>query len=66
MQKVLPNTIKYALIVGPGGYILSFIFAWMLAQIPKIPRTIIAILIYLPSMTSGVMMSTIWSIIFFW
>ena len=64
MQKVLPNTIKYALIVGPGGYILSFIFAWMLAQIPKIPRTIIAILIYLPSMTSGVMMSTIWSIIF--
>lgn len=64
MQKVLPNTIKYALIVGPGGYILSFIFAWMLAQIPKIPRTIIAILVYLPSMTSGVMMSTIWSIIF--
>ncbi|PNR95300.1 carbohydrate ABC transporter permease [Petrotoga sp. 9PWA.NaAc.5.4] len=64
MQKVLPNTIKYALIVGPGGYILSFIFAWMLAQIPKTPRTFIAILIYLPSMTSGVMMSTIWSIIF--
>lgn len=64
MQKVLPNTIKYALIVGPGGYILSFIFAWMLAQIPKLPRTIIAILIYLPSMTTGVMMSTIWSIIF--
>lgn len=64
MQKVLPNTIKYALIVGPGGYILSFIFAWMLAQIPKLPRTIIAILIYLPSMTTGVMMSVIWSIIF--
>lgn len=64
MQKVLPNTIKYALIVGPGGYILSFIFAWMLAQIPKLPRTIISILIYLPSMTTGVMMSVIWSIIF--
>ena len=31
MQKVLPNTIIYALIVGPGGYILSFLVAWALA-----------------------------------
>ena len=27
MQKVLPNTVIYALIVGPGGYVLSFIVA---------------------------------------
>ena len=27
MQYVLPNTIKYALIVGPGGYILAFLIA---------------------------------------
>lgn len=64
MQYVLPNTIKYALIVGPGGYILSFILAWMLAQLTKIPRTILAIIIYSPSMTAGVIMSTVWRVIF--
>lgn len=64
MQKVLPNTIKYALIVGPGGYILSFILAWTLAQLTKVPRTILAIIIYSPSMTAGVIMSTLWSVIF--
>ena len=28
MQHVLPNTVVYALVVGVGGYILSFILAW--------------------------------------
>jgi len=30
MQYVLPNTVKYALIVGVGGYVLSFLLAWAL------------------------------------
>lgn len=64
MQKVLPNTIKYSLIVGPGGYILSFILAWILAQLTKIPRTILAIIIYSPSMTAGIIMTTVWGVIF--
>lgn len=64
MQKVLPNTIEYALIVGPVGYMLSFLLAWMLAQLTPVPRTILAIIIYSPSITSGVLMSTVWSVIF--
>lgn len=64
MQKVLPNTIKYSLIVGPGGYILSFLLAWILAQLTKVPRTILAIIIYSPSMTAGIIMSTVWGVIF--
>ncbi|WP_139904782.1 carbohydrate ABC transporter permease [Clostridium thermarum] len=64
MQKVLPNTLKFSLIVGPLGYILSFILAWILAQLTKIPRTIFAIIIYSPSMTSGVIMTTVWGVIF--
>lgn len=64
MQKVLPNTIKYALIVGPGGYILSFLLAWLLAQLTKVPRTIIAIILYSPSLTGGITMATLWSVIF--
>lgn len=64
MQKVLPNTIVYAVFVGIGGYILSFLLAWMLAQTTHRIRTIMAIIIYSPSMTGGVMVSTIWSVIF--
>jgi multiple sugar transport system permease protein len=64
MRKVLPNTIKYSLIVGPGGYILSFLLAWILAQLTKVPRTILAIIIYSPSMTAGIIMSTVWGVIF--
>ncbi|WP_310602180.1 carbohydrate ABC transporter permease [Anaerosporobacter sp.] len=64
MQYVLPKTVLYALIVGPGGYILSFILAWALAQMSKVPRTILALIFYSPSMTSGVAMTVLWKIIF--
>ncbi len=64
MQYVLPNTILFAVIVGPGGYLLSFFLAWCLSQITKLPRTILALLIYSPSMTSGVAMNVVWRIIF--
>jgi multiple sugar transport system permease protein len=64
MQKVLPNTCIFAFIVGPLGYTLSFVLAWMLAQISKLPRTILALLIYSPSLTSGVAMAVVWKIIF--
>ncbi len=64
MQYVLPNTILFAVIVGPGGYLLSFFLAWCLSQITKRPRTVLALLIYSPSMTSGVAMNVVWRIIF--
>ena len=61
MQKIFPNTILYAAIVGPGRYILSFIMAWLLAQLTKGPRTILAVTFYLPPMTAGVTISTVWA-----
>lgn len=61
---VLPNTFLYALIVGPGGYILSFLLAWMLAQIQPVPRTIFALCIYTPSMLGQVFIGVIWKTIF--
>lgn len=64
MQKVLPNTIIYAVFVGAGGYVLAFFLAWSLAQITKRARTIMAIIIYSPSMTGGVLLTTVWSVIF--
>jgi multiple sugar transport system permease protein len=64
MQKVIPNTLKYAIIVGPGGYILSFLLAWMLAQLPPKLRTVLALIIYSPSLTSGVTMGVVWKVLF--
>ncbi|NLJ96696.1 MAG: sugar ABC transporter permease [Clostridiales bacterium] len=64
MQKVLPNTIVYAIIVGPCGYILSFVLAWALSQLPKMLRTIFALIIYSPTMTGGVAMAVLWKIMF--
>ena len=60
----IPNTIVYSVIVGVGGYLLSFFLAWSLAQIPKGPRTVMAIILYLPSMTAGIMLSTVWQVFF--
>lgn len=64
MQKVLPNTVVYAVFTGIGGYILSFLLAWMLAQLTRPVRTFLTIIIYAPSMTGGVMLATIWTVIF--
>lgn len=64
MQYVLPNTILFAVIVGPGGYILSFLLAWVLGQLPKLPRTVFALIFYSPSMTAGIAMAVVWQVIF--
>lgn len=64
MQYVLPNTVIYVIIVGIGGYMLSFLLAWVLAQLSNVPRTILALIFYSPSMTSGVAMAVVWKIIF--
>jgi multiple sugar transport system permease protein len=64
MRYVLPNTITFAVIVGPGGYALAFFLAWVLAQLPRIPRAIFALILYSPSMTAGVTMAVVWQALF--
>ncbi|HEV2122742.1 MAG TPA: sugar ABC transporter permease [Chloroflexota bacterium] len=64
MRYVLPNTITFAVIVGPGGYALAFLLAWMLAQLPRLPRAIFALILYSPSMTAGVTMAVVWQALF--
>jgi multiple sugar transport system permease protein len=64
MKNVLANTLKFSLIVGPGGYVLQFLLAWMLAQIPKWPRTILSLALYTPSLTAGVAITVIWKVVF--
>lgn len=64
MQYVLPNTVVYAVVVGIGGYVLSFILAWALCNMTKAPRTVFALILYSPSMTTGVAMTVLWKVIF--
>lgn len=64
IRNVIPNTIVFAVIVGPGGYVLSFLLAWALSQITRLPRTVLALVIYSPSMTAGTTMAVIWKVLF--
>jgi len=64
MQRVLPNTIIFALVAGPVGYILAFTLAWMLAQVTKRPRTILALMIYAPTLAAGVTVQVVWQALF--
>lgn len=64
LKYILPNTFKYALIVGPGGCVLSFILAWLVSQIQKVPRTILTLCLYMPSMVGPLMIQVVWKTIF--
>jgi len=64
MKFVLPNTFLYAIVVGVGGYVLSFLIAWMLAQIQALPRTLLSLCIYVPSMLGQVFIGVIWRTVF--
>lgn len=64
MEKVLPNTLWIAMICGPISLVLQFVLAWMLAHIPKGSRTVLSLIFYSPSMTSGITMAAIWKVLF--
>lgn len=64
MTNVLPNTFTFAVIVGPGGYLLAFLLAWLIAQLPGKLRTVFSLACYTPSMAAAVAMSAIWLVVF--
>lgn len=58
----LGNTLKFAIITGPVGYLLSFFAAWVINQL-KCKRGF-ALAFYAPSITSSVAMTSVWLVIF--
>lgn len=56
------NTFVIAVITGPIGYILSFLFAWFINELPRWLRTIAVVVFYAPSIASNAFF--IFSIIF--
>ena len=56
------NTFVIAVITGPVGYILSFVFAWFINELPKWLRAIAVVVFYAPSIAGNAY--SIFSIIF--
>jgi multiple sugar transport system permease protein len=61
MKYALPNTIAFALIVGPGGYLCAFLLAWLISILPSVFRKWFTLAMYTPSLASLVAMSIIWT-----
>ena len=57
------NTFVIAVITGPIGYILSFLFAWFINELPKWLRAVAVVVFYAPSIVSSAAF-TVFAIIF--
>ena len=60
--KAIQNTLIIAIFVGPFGYILSFLLAWMINELPHGLGTVLTVIFYAPSMAGNV--SYIFTLIF--
>lgn len=62
LKIVLKNTLMFAFITGPLGFMLSFVLAWMINELPPKPRSVLSFLFYAPSIAGNVFL--IWSVLF--
>ena len=60
--KVFVNTLKFAVITGPLGFLLSFVLAWMINEFHPLVRTILTFLFYAPALVGNAYF--IWQIMF--
>lgn len=58
----LKNTLLFAVIVGPGGFLLSFFFAWLINELSHNMRVFFTIIFYAPSISGGIYI--IWNYLF--
>ena len=47
------NTLMIAIITGPLGYILSFLFAWLINELPRMVRSVAVVVFYAPSIAGN-------------
>ena len=58
----IKNTIVIAVICGPFGYLLSFVFAWLINELPDKLRVLMTLVFYAPSLSGNAI--TVWALIF--
>ena len=56
------NTLIFALLTGPLSYVMCFLFAWLINELPRIPRAIMTLVFYAPSISGNVYL--VWKLIF--
>ena len=49
----IKNTFMIAIITGPLGYIMSFLFAWLINELPRWVRSIAVVIFYAPSIAGN-------------
>lgn len=59
---VLKNTIFYAAVTGPLGYVMSFFFAWLINELSPALRTVMTTILYMPTMVGNIFF--VWIYIF--
>lgn len=60
--KTAGNSLKFALITGPLGYILAFVLAWMINEFTPALRIFLTFIFYIPSLSGNAML--IWQVMF--
>lgn len=60
--KALSNTLIYAAITGPVGYLISFFMSWLINEFGRFTRAVLTFIFYIPSISGT--LYTIWGIIF--
>lgn len=58
----LKNTLILAVVIGPCGYILSFVAAWLINELGRGMRTLVTFMVYSPSLAGNIYF--IWTYIF--
>lgn len=58
----IKNTLFFAIITGPVSYIMCFLFAWMVNDLPRIPRAIMTLVFYAPSISGNAYL--VWKLLF--
>lgn len=59
---VVGTTLKFAILIGPGGYMIAFVFAWMINEFPRPIRVFLTFIFYVPSLAGNALY--IWQIMF--
>lgn len=57
----LKNTLIFAVVTGPVSYMLCLLFAWIINEFSRIPRTILTLIFYAPSICGNAYM--VWNLI---
>lgn len=58
----LKNTLILAVVTGPVSYILAFVFAWLINELPKYLRSFMTLVFYAPSISGNAYL--MWLLIF--